>query len=78
MVHNYVIVRLAMLTKHYNDVHGHAVRLDTLEQASTCTCTSMYMNVHGCVHVCVHSMYMNVHGYVHCVQNNTDIMTPLL
>ena len=26
----------------------------------------------------VHCMYMNVHGYVHCVQNNTDIMTPLL
>ena len=51
-------------TKHnmsmYIHVHGHAVRLDTLEQALTCTCTCMYMHVHR---------------YVSYVQNNTDIMT---
>ena len=45
--------RLAVLytctTKHYNDVHGHAVRLDTLEQASTCTCT---LHVHECTWIC--------------------------
>ena len=51
-------------------LHVHAVRLDTLEQSSTCTCTYMYIDMY--------IVYMNVHWCVYCVQTNTDIMTPLL